>query len=158
MPQIAALALHNGTAAVTFAPSKHTWENGYQVVEYLQNTAGVSAILRAKVRIEIKQPQSGRAGKLKFSVTVPTQETISGTSDQGYVAPARVAFRDAVRVEYDIPERSSSASRAILQAYVNRLINQGTALVVGDPYLTGITVPNANSVVSAVYQTVEGMY
>jgi len=158
MPQIAQLTLHNGTAAVTFSPAKHTWENGFQVVEYLQATAGLAAILRAKIRIEFKQPAGGRNGLLRYMISVPTQETVSGTSDQGYVAPAKVAFKDIIKVEHVIPERSSAASRVIAMAYLNRILGQGAAVAINDRFLTGALFDATNAVGTNVYQSLEGFY
>lgn len=159
MPAVTSLVLHNGTANVTFVPSEGRYtENALNWQEYLESNSALAPLLRGRIRVGFRQPKNGKMGKLEIHVIHPTAETISGTSDQGYVAPARKAYVDPIRITMDIHERSSSTSRAIALAYANRLIAQGTAAAAGDSVLNGVTTPNANAIGTQIYRNLEGLY
>lgn len=159
MPSVALLVLHNGTAAVNFAPSEGRYtEQGLNWQEYLESNVALAPLLRGRIRVGFRQPKNGKPGKLEVHILHPTAETISGTSDQGYTAPAKRAYIDPIRVTMDIHERSSTVSRAVALAYLNRLFAQGTAVAAGDSILTGTTIPNANAVGGQIYRLLEGLY
>lgn len=159
MPAVTALTLNNGTANVTFTPSEGRYtENGMNWQEYLETNAALAPLLRGRIRVGFRQPKNGKMGKLEIHVLHPTAETISGTTDQGYTAPAKRAYTDPIRITMDIHERSSTASRAVALAYVNRLLAQGAAVAVNAETLTGITTPHPHAVGTLIYRNLEGLY
>lgn len=159
MPAVNVLTLHNGTAAVTFVPSEGRYtEQGLNWQEYLESNSALAPLLRGRIRVGFRQPKNGKPGKLEVHILHPTAETITGSSDQGYTAPAKRAYIDPIRVSMDVNERSSTTSRAIPLAYLNRLFAQGAAVAANDFVLTGHVNISPNAIGSLIYRNLEGLY
>lgn len=116
MPTASNVVINDGAAtpvAHTFSP---TQKDAKGVLWFEQTTPTPTSVVAAK-RIGYKQVrgnmyarQAVENGKLVLSILVPTAESL-GTSDSGFIPAPRVAYKEQVRIEFDLSERSTPQER-----------------------------------------------
>lgn len=130
MPALSNFTISGGAAvAHTFTPVDRD-KNG--VVWFEQITPTPSNTLGAK-KISYKQQRGLGTKDLKtaetrvsYTIHVPVLETL-GVSDTGISPPPTVAYKETARIEFVIPERSTSVEREDLRALAVNLLNSGMA-------------------------------
>lgn len=66
-------------------------------------------------------------GRVTLTIAYPELETL-GTSDSGLTPPPTVAYVDAMRITFDLPERSSQARRANLRVLGSNLLLESSVI------------------------------
>lgn len=106
-------------------PVDHTfsWDTEHPVAAYSDKVGGVS-IGFPRVTLGRSLPSRNRRSyKTTIRVEVPVLEAISGDVG-GYTAQPKVAFTMLFEGHFTSPDRSASANRADLYAYVSNLLTQ----------------------------------
>lgn len=136
MPQIAPIVINDGATtpvAHTFTPIGRDQKTG---VFWFEQTIPAVPVLQAK-RIGYKQDrilgdkmrQQTGASKASYTLHVPTLETL-GTADNGLTPPPTLAYRELVRVEFELPERGLKQERKDTRVLALNLL--GHAMVVAN--------------------------
>lgn len=124
MAAIAAIVVNDGKAtpiAHTFTPT--AIKNGTDAMFNERLPSGV-ALAFPDLSIMVR-PADGYNGinRVTVSLKVPQMEILSG-SDAGYTPAPKVAYFDAVKVEFLLPGRSTSANRKDIRSMIiNALAN-----------------------------------
>lgn len=124
MAQAANIVINDGASvANTFSPIGKD-EKG--VFWFEQSTPAPVSPLGA-CRIGYKQirsldaKQQNGIGKVIITITVPTLEVL-GNSSTGITPPPTVAYKEVVRMEMDLPERSLTAERKNARVFTSNLL------------------------------------
>lgn len=133
MPTVANIVINDGATtpvAYTFTP---IGKDSKDVLWYEQITPTPASMISAR-RIGYRQtrPQMNAkgqivaAGKVIFTIAVPTAQTL-GTNDAGVLPPPSLAYKNVVRIEFDLPERGATQERKDLRSFcINLLGNANT--------------------------------
>lgn len=127
MPAATNVVINDGAAtpvAHTFSP---IGKDAKGILWFEQTTPAPATPLEAK-RIGYRQTraldgQAGGTSKAIFTLAIPRAEVTSNTAG-GYVAVPALAYKVAMRVEIDMPERSTTQERKDLRVlFANLLAN-----------------------------------
>lgn len=127
MPQAANIVINDGAAvpvAHTFSPIGKD-EKG--ILWFEQTTPAPPNPMAAK-RISYRQTRGlpganklNQSGKAIYVLWIPTTETMS-TSSSGVIPPPQLAYKQAGRFEFDLPERGSTQERKDLRILAANLL------------------------------------
>lgn len=129
MPAASNITINDGAAT----PVAHTFtpigKDDKGVLWFEQTNPVPASPLEAK-RIGYRQYRSTSGGtngvsKMVLTVALPTLETL-GNNSAGFTPPPTLAYRNAVRIEFDLPERGTKQQRKDLRTFVYNLLGAGT--------------------------------
>lgn len=116
MPQIAPIVINDGAGT----PVSHTFspigrdENGVfwfeQTTPSPVNPLGAKRIGYKQERVLDAKKQLTGISRCTYTLSLPTLETLSNNS-AGITPPPTLAYKEAVRVSFDVAERSTSQER-----------------------------------------------
>jgi len=123
MPAIANLVLADGQAT----PVNHTFEaQSAQVgdipAEFLEKSAGsINGYLR--LTVATRKSKVGSSYRTQVKISMPTLETVTGSSPSGYAPAPAVAYTELATLEVVHPDRSVLQNRKDILAYLAALCN-----------------------------------
>lgn len=127
MPQAAPIVINDGATtpvAITFSPIGKD-EKG--ILWFEQTTPTPVNSLAAK-RISYRQTRGqpganklNQGGKAIYVLWVPTTETMA-VSSSGVIPPPQLAYKQAARIEFDLPERGATQERKDLRVLASNLL------------------------------------
>lgn len=133
MPQAANIVINDGATTPvshTFTPLQKD-EKG--VIWWEQTTPATTSPLAAK-KISYRQIRNiGRvralegSGKVVYVLEVPTLETLSNNS-AGIIPPPTLAYREVMRIEFDLAERSTKQERKDTRVLAMNLLGSPMAI------------------------------
>lgn len=119
MASFANIIINDGQAT----PVAHTFAiktNDNGVSTYEDRVSGVP-VGYGKLITRISETTDQRT--VKIDILVPVLEAVSGTNAQGFVPPAKVAYRNIGKIEFRTSARSTLQQRKDLVAYVKNTVN-----------------------------------
>lgn len=134
MPVVTNVVINDGAAS----PVAHTFSpigKDSKGVHWFEQTTPTPANALVAKRIGYRQTRPIRdargqlttAGKAIYTIAIPTAQTL-GTNDAGILPPPSLAYQTAVRIEFDLPERSAGQERKDLRVLALNLLLQAMAI------------------------------
>jgi hypothetical protein len=125
MAAIAPIVINDGQST----PVAHTYnpvQTGEVAIYKRNGDTAVPAVGFETLKLSLKQAPNTSDGvnRAKITISIPVLETPSGGTPSGYVAPPRVAFFEAVNIEFLLPNRGTAVQRKDLRVLsMNALAN-----------------------------------
>jgi hypothetical protein len=141
MPAIADVTINDGAAtpvAHTFSPIGRDQKTG--VFWFEQTNPGASVLQRKRIGYKQERvlgdqnKQLVGSTRVSYTLHVPTLETL-GTSDNGLQPPPTLAYREMVRVEFVLAERSIKQERKDTRTLAVNLLQHAMAVASVDDLL-----------------------
>lgn len=118
MPAFANITISDGQAI----PQSHTFspKTNDQRVTVWEDRAGGIAI--GYTKIKAKTSESDTIRRVKFDLSIPVLEAVSGSNPSGFTPAAKVAYTVPFNGEFLLPTRSTKADRVDILAYVRNFL------------------------------------
>lgn len=129
MASNANIAVNDGESTpVTRTYNPSGFKDGGVIALYEDRTSGVPAGYGRLTLSRPKEPQDKVNGSYKCSISLflPKMETVSGSSESGFVPAPRVAFEHVGKVEFWLPVRGGTQDRKNLRTLLLNLLNSST--------------------------------